>query len=110
MLLPSMRDKKRYIAFEVLAENAVTREMATKSIRDAMHQYIGDLGMSQAGLSFLPDWDANKGILCVNRNSVNEAKASIALVNEVGGKKAAVKSIAVSGILNKARQKSKEGN
>lgn len=103
-LLPSLKEKKRYIAFQVLSEKPVEYSKAKESIKSAMQLLVGEIGLAKAGLMFLPDWEDNSGIMRVATSSVNEAKAALAFVREIDGQKAVVKSIGVSGILNKTRQ------
>ncbi len=103
-ILPSLREKKRYVAFEVQGE--VTRATIKQEITSKMKEFIGTLGMANAGLEFLPDWENNKGIYRVNTKYTDHSKASLALI-----KTFKVKSLGTSGIINKLRKKyfSKEG-
>lgn len=102
-LLPSLREKKRYIAFEVQTEGKVDLEHAKKSIEQSIKGLLGDLGVARAGILFLNDWKQNRGILKVNTKYVDEIKASLALVQDIAEKKATIKSISVSGALEKIR-------
>lgn len=102
-LLPSLREKKRYIAFEVHTEGNIDLDHAQKSIEQSMKELLGDLGVARAGVLFLRDWKQNRGIIKVNTHCVDEIKASFALVEDIAGKKAIIKSIGVSGALEKIR-------
>ena len=103
-VLPSLREKKRYIAFEVQTEKAFGLEHVKKSIEQSMKGFLGDLGMARAGVLFLLDWKQNKGIIKVNTKYVDEVKASLALVQEIAQEKAIIRSIGVSGALEKIRE------
>ncbi|HLC22360.1 MAG TPA: Rpp14/Pop5 family protein [Candidatus Nanoarchaeia archaeon] len=102
-ILPSLREKKRYIAFEVKTEENVDFNEVKTAIESAMKGFLGDLGMAHAGAIFLPDWKNNHGIVRVNSNMVDHTKASLALVTHIAGQKATVHSVAVSGVINKLR-------
>tara|TARA_Y100000310_G_scaffold345750_1_gene469242 strand:- start:341 stop:670 length:330 start_codon:yes stop_codon:yes gene_type:complete len=104
-ILPSLREKKRYVAFEV--QGQVTKATIEKEIISTMKEFIGTLGMANAGLEFLPDWENNRGIYRINTKYTDHSKASLALI-----KKFTVKSLGTSGIINKIRKKYflKEGN
>ena len=104
-LMPSLREKKRYIGFEVKTKEKITFSEAKKAIEDKMKEFIGTLGMANAGMIFLKDWKDNKGIVRVNTKFVDHTKAGMALIKEVNEKKAKVQSLAVSGIINKIRKK-----
>jgi len=67
-LKPSMRENKKYL----LVEGKNLRGNIEKAILD----FIGVLGMSKAGLSFVKV-DKNSAIICVNREAVNEVRASL---------------------------------
>jgi ribonuclease P/MRP protein subunit POP5 len=103
-LLPSLREKKRYIAFEVESKQEIGFEETRKQIKHTMQTLIGDLGMAKMGLLFLKDWKNSKGIMRVNTKYVDEAKASLALVTSINQKTTKIKSIKISGVLNKIRQ------
>ena len=102
-LIPSLREKKRYVAFEVQTDGKIDLDHAKKSIEQSMKGFLGDLGMARAGILFLNDWKQNRGIIKVNTKYVDDIKASLALVQEMASKKAIVRSIGVSGALEKIR-------
>ena len=105
ILLPSLKEKKRYLAFELVSEEKIAFEKVKQAIQMEMTILIGNLGLAKAGLMFLDDWENNKGILRINNKMVNETKAALTMIKEIDNQKAIVKSIGVSGILNKLRQK-----
>jgi len=104
-LLPSLREKKRYLAFEVESKEKITFLEVKKAIEGKMKEFIGTLGMANTGMIFLKDWKDNKGIVRVNSKYVDHTKAGMALVKEVNNKRVIIKSLAVSGIIDKLRKK-----
>lgn len=97
-LLPSLREKKRYIAFEVQGERKLELKDAKELIERSIKDFIGDLGSAKAGVLFLKDWKNNRGIIKVNSKYVDEIKASLALIKDVK-----VQSLYVSGTIEKVR-------
>ena len=67
-LKPSMRENKRYL----LVVGANLKENVEKAILD----FIGVLGMSKAGLSYIKI-NKNSAVISVNRESVNHVRASL---------------------------------
>lgn len=67
-LKPSMRENKRYL----LIEGKNLKENIEKAILD----FIGVLGMSKTGLSWIKA-DKNSAIISVNREMVNSVRASL---------------------------------
>ncbi len=100
-VLPSLREKKRYLAFEVVSKDKFSFTEIKKTILQSCKEFLGQLGMAKAGIIVLGDkYERNKGLIRINHKYVNELKASLALI-----KKPTVKSTGVSGMLNKAYKK-----
>ena len=100
-VLPSLREKKRYLAFEVVSKNKFSFTDIKSAIMQSCKDFLGQLGMAKAGIIVLGDKFENKrGLIKVNNKYVNELKASLALI-----KKPVVKSTGVSGMLTKAYNK-----
>ena len=105
-ILPTLRKKKRYIAFEVISRGKITDfEPVSREIMRAAHHCLGMFSMADAGIIPLANkWDAEKqrGILKVNHKQVDAVKASFVFANKVNDREIIVKSLGVSGILKKA--------
>jgi len=108
-LLPTLKEKSRYLAFEVIADqkiqdfNDVSKEIQEKSLL-----FLGQLGLAKAGIMILPEkWNMNlqKGIIKVNHKHVDELKSALTLIEKINNRKIIIKSLGVSGMLNKAEQK-----
>ena len=85
-LLPSLREKKRYIVFETTNPNKVDK---------ALKDFLGILGMSKVNPLVMKDkFKKNRGIVRINHAYKDEVIMALSLVN--------VKVIGVSGILKKA--------
>ncbi|MBU2104437.1 MAG: Rpp14/Pop5 family protein [Nanoarchaeota archaeon] len=67
-LKPTMKENKRYL----LVRGKV------KDIEKAILDFIGILGMSKTGLSWIKS-DSDSAIICVNRESVNSVRASLVI-------------------------------
>jgi len=65
-----MRENKRYL----LVKGKNLRE----NIEKAILEFIGMLGMSKAGFSFIRS-SGDSAVICVNRGSVNHVRASLAV-------------------------------
>jgi ribonuclease P/MRP protein subunit POP5 len=105
-LLPSLREKKRYIAFEVISENIISDfNSVSNTIQGSVHEFIGRLGEEEAGMIFINDkWNEVKqrGLVRVNNKYTDHIRASLALIKDINGQKVIVRSLGVSGILKKA--------
>jgi len=72
-LKPSMREKKRYLL--------VRGKNLKQNIEKAVLDFVGVLGMSKMGLSFIKS-DTNSAIICVNRKAVDSIRASLVVFPE----------------------------
>ena len=108
-LLPSLRERKRYLAYEVISKSRFYDAIhVNKAILDAANKFLGNLGMSYAGIIPINDkWNEKmqRGIMRVNNKHVDSLKASLIFVKNINGKESIVKSVGASGILRKAQQK-----
>ncbi|MCK5107799.1 MAG: hypothetical protein KAQ83_03660 [Nanoarchaeota archaeon] len=104
-LLPSLREKKRYVVFEVLTKDNIAN-FPEKEIKQAFLQLFGEVGLGEAGLIFLHNkYKDNKGIIRVNNKNVDKLKASFCMITKINNQKATIKSVGVSGTLKKAQDK-----
>lgn len=104
-ILPSLREKRRYIVYEVKSDNDLPFNQVKDSINKETESYLGKLTASKAGLIFLDDWTNQMGIIKVNNKYEDYIKAVFTQINKIQDQNVLVKSIGVSGILNKARKK-----
>jgi|SRR3989338_7281742 len=108
-LLPSLREKKRYLVYEVISKSRFNDTVhVNKAVLDASKEFLGNLGMAKAGIIPINDqWNADmqRGVIRVNNRHVDELKASLVFARSVDGKEAIIRSIGASGILKKAKQK-----
>jgi len=72
-LKPSMKEKKRYL----LIKGKNLKKNIEKSILD----FIGILGMSKTGLSWIKSSN-NSAIICINRRMVDKVRASLSICPE----------------------------
>ena len=98
-IMPSLKEKKRYIAYDVIAEAEPSPREIEQAITKRMLSFVGELGVSQAGILF-----PKPGIVRVSHLSAEYAKAALALVKEINGKPVALRSLGTSGMLNKAEK------
>ena len=108
-LLPTLREKKRYLAFEVLSKAKIMDfDTVSNAILHTSAEFLGQLGVSKAGLLILSDkWDKNsqRGIIRVSHKHVDNLKAALTMMDKINDDDVIVKSVGVSGILNKAEKR-----
>ena len=103
---PTQRERNRYLVFEAISDSPLKRDEIIRAIQNSCLNFLGELGTSKTGL-WLMDWDdgKKKGILKVTHKTVDEVRASMALVKEIGRKPCILRVLGVSGTVKGAREK-----
>ena len=72
-LIPSHKENKRYLK--------ISGKDLKKNVEKAILEFVGALGLSKVGLSFIKssgDW----AIICINRKEINNVRGSFAIYSE----------------------------
>ena len=106
LLKPTLRERNRYIAFEVSSEPTFDRKQIVDAIWASLHRLFGEVGAAKTSL-WVMDWEKekNKGIIKVNHKSVQVMRQSMALIKEIEGRKASINTLTTSGTLKGARER-----
>ena len=108
-VLPSLMEKKRYLAFEVISkERMSSAEEVSEAIWDCSLRFLGQLGTARAGLMVLNNkWDAQRqrGIMKVGHKHVDALKAALMFASKIKNNDVIFRSLGVSGILRKAENR-----
>ncbi len=102
--LPTLRDKKRYIAFEATSEQKVTRAELSEEIFDSICSLFGDVGCSEINFGLLT-YDGRCGIIRCAREKTDETRAALACINEVTGHRVSIFVLGISGTIKGAMEK-----
>ncbi|KYK35675.1 MAG: hypothetical protein AYK18_02820 [Theionarchaea archaeon DG-70] len=110
ILLPSLREKKRYIAFQVVSERGeeFTYSDLEAAIWNTMLDFLGEYGVSKTSVWLLKDcWDqkTQKGILRCNHKSVQEVIASLGLIDRLGDNRITFKVLKISGTIMSIKER-----
>ena len=101
-LLPSLKEKKRYLVFEIISENKITVSRPMNEIIKQVNKILGIFDSAEAGIMPVT-YKNNKAMIKVSNQSVDKVKASLLFINEMGTQDIIIKSVGLSGILNKAK-------
>jgi ribonuclease P/MRP protein subunit POP5 len=103
---PSLRERKRYIAFKLEGDEPFSRDQV---VREIWNQTLGFLGENQASelnlwvLDF--DEDRQEGFLTCSHKGVGKVKACLGLVGMVDNNKAQIQVLGVSGTIKALKRK-----
>ncbi len=104
-LLPSLRGRKRYLAFKMLpdATGAISRRDLTFELDRSSQSLLGDTGRSECDIRVL-SFDGTEGIVsCVHREATR-TRAVLATIYEIRNRRVSVRVIGVSGTIKGAKR------
>ncbi|MEK6947823.1 MAG: Rpp14/Pop5 family protein [Nanoarchaeota archaeon] len=108
LLKPSLREKKRYLVYQVISERDINPIIIKENILKTFKEYFGNIILSKADMRFI-DYKDNKGIIRINNKYLDNLRASFCLLGKVNKEEIIVRSLGVSGMINKARSKFMNG-
>jgi ribonuclease P/MRP protein subunit POP5 len=102
--LPTLKERKRYLAFEIISDVPVNDPKAvSKAIWEKVLQFMGEFSAAKAGVWILAERFKNqRGLIRVNYKYVDMLKASLMLVDNIENHRVIVCSRGVSGTIKKA--------
>ncbi|MFH1072919.1 MAG: Rpp14/Pop5 family protein [Nanoarchaeota archaeon] len=109
-LKPSAREKKRYLAFEVISKNNLKKE-AFPGIIDGIKRNLGLFSAGNAGIMPVTfDQKTQRGIIKMGHKYVNKVRVSMMLMNQQtltiteDGDDYLIKTLSASGTINTLEQ------
>jgi ribonuclease P/MRP protein subunit POP5 len=102
-LLPALKQKKRYIVFEIVSSAKFSLKDIDKAVSESLLQFLGEFGVAKAAPMLIKEKiGSNKFILKVNHKYIDELKAAMMLTKKISATPVVIKSIITSGTLKKA--------
>ncbi len=113
MLPPSLREKRHYLAIQILSIGKPQFKEVKKELESVVSSFLGSQEAAKAGLQILElnrtekmhDLFVMRGILSVNRKSVLNVKAALTLLKDIAGNRASCRVKGVSGTIKRLREK-----
>ena len=99
MIRPTMKERKRYLLFEV-AGGEFSGEQVKRASYDAILSFLGEYGSSLANPKFV-SYDAKRklAVLRCTHTEADKVRAALALATKVAGVPAALRVVKVSGTI-----------
>jgi len=121
LLMPSMREKSRYVAFEIITQNnrKIGFSEFSRSFSQRFMELAGEIEYAKANPYLMPDnfdEQLQRGIIRIERSYVELLKAALCTMKSIQtngssvpyGNNIIVKSIITSGSIRKAKERIKE--
>lgn len=107
-VLPSLRERKRYLAFEILSKSKITDySLISREITENCLKFIGELGAGKAGIMILEEKfnpRTQRGLIKVNNKYLNELKTSLALIEKIKNQPVIIRSLITAGTIKKTER------
>ncbi len=104
----SLREKQRYIIFEILSDDTPDLGAFVNTAWDTMLDLLGERGVAQAQpwiLKDLYDVDQQKGGIRVHKDHVEDVRAALTLITEIDRTPVTVHVLGVTGTMDSAEEK-----
>ncbi|MAF34451.1 ribonuclease P protein component 2 [Candidatus Woesearchaeota archaeon] len=103
-LLPTLRSKRRYVAFEVLGRPAQQKQV-WQAIQQSVLEQEGVQGLARQELS-MPAWNqkSQKGILRVSHKHVTNLIADTSFVTSINNQPSTINTIRTSGMIKNMKE------
>ncbi len=100
-LPPSLKKRKRYVAFRIISESDVSREEFLRSLWNSMLSLFGEF---EGEIFKLIHFENNIGILMCSHKNLDKLKIALTLIDKVGDAKALPITLGVSGTIKGCRK------
>lgn len=102
-LQPTLKEKKRYITFEIVPISTYNQRSTLQKVVEKLNDLLGLHSAAKAGV--MPVTYKNmKGIIKVSNMFVDEVKALIGFISTLGTDNVIVKTISTNGTVKKAKK------
>jgi len=102
--IPTLREKKRYLAFKIISENMINRGELIGELLDSICLLFGDKGESEINPSLM-SYDGRYGILRCQKDRTTDARAALACINKVREGRVSILVFGISGTVRGAMEK-----
>ncbi|HID27845.1 MAG TPA: ribonuclease P [Methanosarcinales archaeon] len=96
ILPPSLRERKRYIAFELISEKEINKGDLINEMFSSASSLLGDLGSSECNLWML-FFDGRYGMVKCAHTKTEETRAILATIYNIHGVKVSIRVLGISG-------------
>lgn len=107
-LPPSLRGRRRYIAYQVISEEKLLPDDMFNTIWHTVLNFLGEHGTSKTNMWIVKesfDEKNQSGLIRCSHTSVEHVRASLALIERIGDVRVVFKVLGISGTIKAAKMK-----
>jgi len=101
-LMPTLREKERYIKFKIISENPIYYSDLEEAIWNTFLEFFGEANTAKLSLWLIKnlfDQKEQTAVLKCNSKSVEQIVAGLGLISRIGDSRIIIKILKVSGTL-----------
>lgn len=105
-LIPTLRERERYIAFQIISEEAVNYLDLETNLWEIMLEFLGEYGLSKTSVWLLKNLYNQKnqiGVIRCNHKSLAQILACLGLISRLGESRVVFKILKISGTIKKLK-------
>ncbi len=103
-LKPSMREKKRYMAYEIMSKEPLNGN-TDKVLINQIKALLGVFSAGKAGvMSVKYASEKQRGVIRVERKFVDHVRSCFVMIKNLNNQEVLIRTLRVSGMLNKAKE------
>jgi len=106
-LIPTLREKHRYISFQVISEEPISYSSLEYAIWNQFLDTFGEVGVAKMGMWLIKNiYDSEKQIAVIrcNNKSVHQIVGGLGLINRLGDTRVIFKILKISGTIRGLRK------
>ncbi len=107
-LPPSLRGRRRYLAFHVISEEKILLQDLINTIWHSLLNFLGETGTSKTDIRFIKDnYDEKRqmGMIRCSHDSVEGVRSALALIQRIGDTRVVFRVLGISGSIKATKMK-----
>lgn len=107
-LPPTLKERERYIVFEIISDEAVEYRDFSKSVWFSALSLLGELGVAESQVRIIKnlyDSKTQRGVIRCRHDRTEHVRSSLALIKKIGNANAIIKVLGITGTIKSAKNK-----
>lgn len=97
-LLPTQREKKRYLAYHVISHHKIPTPMIEHTIKNKLTTFLGVTQTADAAPHLIKTTHDHTGILKIHPQYLNHARTALMTITHINNEPVLIRTLGVSGI------------
>lgn len=107
-ILPVLKEKNRYVVFEIISDKKISNNHVKSTIIDAFKRLFGEIDYANSAMMFISNAskdEKNTYIIKIKNKYVDMLKTTLLSIGHIDKCDVVIKTKSISGILKKAKSK-----